>query len=233
MNARQWTLIASCVAAIAAISWISRHAAELPAFDDAPPAAPEPHRTVVTHAVAKASTAPSAKVDPSVLYVPKHAPRYARAELLAAARMAAHSGYCTGGRAVTAGGYLPSDQRDPDHPDAPYYVNCALPDRIDPGARQIYFTRADIAHHRVPMLLPPADANTATELCLDATRAKLLHGSTADFSFWSLRVGTGGTRNQRVDVDLTALNGFGNRVPMHATCIVDPHRRVDVTIAGR
>ncbi|MDI3260067.1 MAG: hypothetical protein QJR02_10265 [Sinobacteraceae bacterium] len=227
--------IAACTLVIAIISLSSRNSNDFhPAANT--PAAPAPAPAPVAASpkeVSAPATAPEKKVDPSALYVPKDAPKYARAELLSAADMAAHSGYCGGGRQVTSAAYLGKRERDPDHPNAPYFVVCALPDRVDPAASQLYFTREDIAAHRLPRLEPAVDEKTATDMCLDATRARLKYGSSADFSVSSLRVGSGGTRNQRVDFDLTALNGFGNRVPLHATCIVDPQRRVDLLIAGR
>ncbi|MGH9865219.1 MAG: hypothetical protein ACRD4H_07375, partial [Candidatus Acidiferrales bacterium] len=58
-------------------------------------------------------------IDYSALYVGRHAPPGAMAKLREAARLAISRGNC---KHVTAGGYLPSSQRDPDHLAAPYFV---------------------------------------------------------------------------------------------------------------
>ena len=104
---------------------------------------------------------------------------------------------------------------------------------IDPGARKVYFTDADlhagrVEHHRVPV--PRVQA---IKLCLDAARQRLQYPSSANFNGWRTQVGRGGTLNWHIIIPFTALNGLGNRVPGRGVCTGEPDRNVDVSIEHR
>ena len=179
---------------------------------------------------AYATTAVS--IDYSSLYVPRSAPPGTMTKLRAAARLAARNNQCV---AVTGGGYMSRRQRDRDHPDAPYYVTCAgikIKNALDinPHAYNVYFTEADLRAGRVHDKPKSVPRNQAISLCVAAVRHRLQYPSSAHFDPWTVQAGTGGTLNQRIVVDFTALNGYGNRVPGRGVCIIDPHQRVDVSV---
>lgn len=168
-------------------------------------------------------------IDYSSLYVGQQAPPGAKAKLRRAARLAASQASC---KHVTGGGYLPLSERNRDHATAPYFITCSDPHKeIDPGARNYYFTDAELRADRIPRLEAPVPRAQAIELCLDAVRQRLQYPSSAKFNAWSTQASLGGTRNWRVVIPFTALNGFGNRVPGSGKCIIDPARRIDVEIS--
>ena len=174
---------------------------------------------------------PAAPIDYSALYVGRRPPRGALAKLRKAARLAASQANCDH---VTGGGYLTPRERDPHHLSAPYFVTCSDPSKaIDPGARNFYFTNADLRAGRVEHHSVPVQRDQALGLCLNAIRQKLQYPSSAKFDPWRTKANLGGTLNWRVVIPFTALNGFGKRVPSTGLCIVDPYKHVDVSIKSR
>jgi len=170
-------------------------------------------------------------IDYSALYVGRHAPPGAMAKLREAARLAISRADC---KHATAGAYLPASQRDRNHRTAPYFVTCSDPTKaIDPGARNFYFTDADLRAGRVEHQPVPVPRTQAIELCLDAVRQRLQYPSSAKFSGWRAQAGLGGTLNWRIMIPFTALNGLGNRVPGRGVCVVEPDQHVDVSLEHR
>jgi hypothetical protein len=153
------------------------------------------------------------------------------AKLREAARLAVSRANC---KHVTAGAYLPSNQRDPDHRTAPYFVTCSDPTKaIDPRARNFYFTDADLRAGRVEHQPVSVPRDQAIELCLDAVRQRLQYPSSAKFSGLRTQAGLGGTLNWRIMIPFTSLNGLGNRIHARGVCIVEPDRHVDVSVEHR
>lgn len=167
------------------------------------------------------------KIDYFGFYVGDDAPPGAMVKLKKAAALASLSKNCA---EVTGGAWLPVADQDPEHPGKSYYVTCSAKHGF---AYNIYYDEADLKSEKIKEQEQPIATDLALAMCKKATTERLRFPSSADFNWIPVEAGAGGTPNQRIVLDFSALNGFGNKIPQRGICIITPKGHTDVTVQNR
>lgn len=150
-----------------------------------------------------------------------------------AANLAAQNPNCA--KVIDAFHFGPND-RDPEHPNALYFVKCMAKYGGPLGkdsAYGVWFTGADLKAKRIKGKERPISKDRALLLCRQSIKEHLRYPDSADFSALTAYVSDNGTVNREVVLKFTALNGFGNRVPQRGKCIITPRSHVYVSISNR
>lgn len=172
-----------------------------------------------------------AKIASYAIFVAPDDPLGTRKKLQKVANLAAKGKNCA---EVTNVSYLPPAQRYSPHKDDSYFATCrAKHKRGIIESYNVYFSDADLQSGKVKSQAKPVSKSTALILCKKAITKRLKYPSSAKFNAFSAWVSDNGTNNRAVRLNFTALNGFGNRVPKRAKCIVEPKGRTEVTLLNR
>ena len=75
------------------------------------------------------------------------------------------------------------------------------------------------------------DRSAMLQACDEAARAHTTHPMTYSRDFWSLSMRQAPvSANTVIDFDFTARNGFGNEMPGHARCVINPEGNLDIKV---
>lgn len=175
------------------------------------------------------------RVDPSLFYVPRNAPKGTMTLMEKAAHLALKNRECVD---VLGGAWSTKKEAAEEAPfnsEKQFYIQCQSnrPGPVPgvPAVFNLYYSYKDLRSNTIEQRPVPIADNVAIAECKKAILGRLKFPSSAEMSL--IRYGANGTDNNLVIYNFTALNGFGNRIPQKGSCIITPKNEIDVRITNR